>query len=116
MLWIVAYVLVGQSRTLGHQIWWVAIPLLGYGWLLILLRGARRVPKRRWVGPAMVDRAGRYSRTTWAIWLVVSLLMTAMFAYIGLSGRYGPVRPDTIALIIGAAAVTIMFAVRLFGK
>jgi len=116
LLWIVAYFIVGQSWTLGRLVWLAVFLFVGYGWPLILVRGAHRVSRRRWIGPAVVDMAGRYSRMTWAIWLVVALLMTALLVYIGFSGRYGPVHADTVGLIVIMAAAAITFGVHLFRR
>jgi len=111
-LWFITYLFAGLEWRWGLPVWFAVLLLVGYGWPLTLIRGAHRVPGRRWVGPAVVDRAGRYSRTTWAIWLVVSLMLTALLAYIGLSGRYGPIRTDTVGLIVLFAACVITFAIR----
>jgi hypothetical protein len=113
-IWFVAFVLVGTQWGWGLLACCAVYLLAAYGWPLILIHGAHRVPGSRWTGAAVVDRAGRYSRTTWAIWLVVSLMLTALMTYIGLSGRYGPIRGDMVGLIVLFMVCGIIFAVRLF--
>lgn len=115
-LWLITYLLVGLRWRWGLPVWLAVLLLAGYGWPLILVRGAHRVPRNRWIGPAVVDPAGRYSRATRAIWLVVSLALTVILAYAGLSGRYGPLSAETVGLTILFAACVVVFAARVFRR
>lgn len=50
-----------------------------YGGLFIVLRGARRVSRDRWQGPAVVDRFGKHSRRYYLAMMLLSLLLDALF-------------------------------------
>ena len=114
--WLATYLIVGLKWRWGLPVWFAVFLLAGYGWPLFLVRDSHRVLGSAWVGPAVVDRMGRYSRNTWAIWFIVSFLLTALLAYIGLSGRYGPIDATMVGLIVLFAVCTITFAFRFFNR
>jgi hypothetical protein len=55
----------------------VILPV-GYGGRFIVLRGAKRVSRDRWQGPAVIDRFGRHSRRFYVVMMIVCLLMDTL--------------------------------------
>lgn len=57
----------------------VAVTLpIGYGGRFIVLRGAKRVSRDRWQGPAVIDRFGRHSRRFYLMMMIACVLMDAL--------------------------------------
>lgn len=78
---VVFFVLIkGQpwALTWGLAGFAVVIMPVGYGGLLYILRGAKRVSRHRWVGPIVIDRFSRHSRRYYLIIMFVCLLIIAL--------------------------------------
>jgi hypothetical protein len=73
--WASPRVIVAGALTFG------ALMMVGYGGLFVIFRHARRVPKDRWKGPAIVDRWGLVPRGRYLWSMAIWGFFIALFAF-----------------------------------
>ena len=86
----------------------------GYGTPFFILRRSQRVPTEQWVGPAVIDPDGRFSRKTYLTLMFVSGGMALFLAYLVLASPPQPGGYDWQggSLVLLCAIGAIVFGMR----
>lgn len=114
---LVIFLIVAQGQpwalTWGLAAFAAVLIPVQYGGLFIVLRGAKRVSRDRWQGPLVIDRFGKHSPRYYLGWMVLSLLLDALFAWVAWA-QWHKFDADTLwsfasAIALFTACAAVMF-------
>jgi len=103
------------ALTWGFLAFCVVLFGVGYGVPLIIIRGSRRVPRERWVGPAVIDPDGRFPRKVYLVMMLLSAGLALLFVYSAWSTPVVPSGGYDWQVALGVAffaALAVIFAKR----